>query len=170
MSGRPYAPLAPFDSWPEHWVFEGGYVWVCLDPAAIVTQFCSSVPSAEEVNGLHDVLDEIVRSGFTVDHPGFLMFHDWRTIESVDPSTVRAWERRARRPGRPFAQRSADHTVLRAGLLGSLVGTVIRNAVLLNRFVFGGPDTTFSDDVQSAIRAARLRAPPAHLPDQLRRR
>ena len=60
--------------------------------------------------------------------------------------------------------------MLRAGLLGSLVGTVIRNAVLLNRFVFGGPETTFSDDVESAIRDAGLRAPPADLPDHLRRR
>lgn len=151
-------------------MFEGGCVWLCLEPAAIVTQFRSATPSVAEVNALHDVLDEIARSGFPVDHPDFVMFHDWRAIESVDASAIRTWERRARRPGRPFARRSANFTVLGPGLLGGLLGTAIRNAVLVNRFVFGGPEPELVDDVLAAVAKARLRPPPADVVERLHRR
>lgn len=158
MVDQELRPRVPFVGWPRQWVRPSyGFIWVVADSPAIVTQSTFETGSIEGVTALHDVLDEIIASGFVEEHPGLVIIHDWRSVKTMETGARSAWHKRSARPGKPLRVVGVSYLAVSSS---SILRMAIQTGALAVQLATGQPPIRVIDDPAVPLAAHNIKAPP----------
>ena len=152
-------PRVPFVGWLRQWIRPSyGFIWVVDDDGApaIVTQSTFETATIAGVTALHDVLDEIIASGFVEKHPGLVIIHDWRSVKAMEGGARSAWNKRSARPGKPLQVVGVSYLAVTSS---SMLRMTIQAGALAVQLATGQPPIRVIDDPAVPLALHNIRAP-----------